>query len=70
LTPIALLELDCIEMDGAPAEIEARIDEASSQIAKLERERDEYKKLVRLLQEANERLKRGPLGAEGRAFAA
>jgi transposase len=49
-------------MDGAHTEIEARIDEASSKIAKLERERDEYKKLVRLLQEENERLKRGLLG--------
>ena len=41
---------------------EARSGDASSQIAKLERERDEYKKLVRLLQEENERLKRGLLG--------
>lgn len=44
---------------------EARSGDASSQIAKLERERDEYKKLVRLLQEENERLKRGLLGQKG-----
>jgi hypothetical protein len=31
-------------------------------IAKLARERDEYKKLVRLLQEENERLERGLMG--------
>jgi hypothetical protein len=40
----------------AHPEIEAEVAHASSQIAK--RERDEYKKLVRLLQEENERLKR------------
>jgi transposase len=46
----------------AHSKIEAEVAHASSQIAKLERERDEYKKLVRLLQEENERLKRGLLG--------
>src|SRR5687767_2908319 len=46
----------------AHSTIEAEVAHASSQIAKLERERDEYKKLVRLLQEENERLKRGLLG--------
>jgi transposase len=46
----------------AHSQIEAEVAHASSQIAKLERERDEYKKLVRLLQEENERLKRGLLG--------
>jgi hypothetical protein len=46
----------------AHSKIEAEVTHASSQIAKLERERDEYKKLVRLLQEENERLKRGLLG--------
>ncbi len=46
----------------AHSKIEAEVAHASSQIAKLERERDEYKKLVRLLQEEKERLKRGLLG--------
>jgi transposase len=36
--------------------------DAVQRIAQLEYERDEYKKLVRLLQEENERLKRGLLG--------
>lgn len=39
-----------------------RVIEAAQTIAKLEHERDEYKKLARLLQEENERLKRGLLG--------
>jgi hypothetical protein len=49
-------------MDGAQAQVDARVDDPVRQIAQLERERDEYKKLVRLLQEENERLKRGLLG--------
>ena len=50
-------------MDAASAsEIEAGIENPELVIAKLAHERDEYKKLVRLLQEENERLKRGLVG--------
>ena len=51
-------------MDAANFEerIRALEDHFTIRIAELERERDEYKKLVVLLQEQNERLKRGLLG--------
>jgi hypothetical protein len=39
-----------------------RLDALLTRVAKLEQELEEYKKLNRLLQEANERLKRGLLG--------
>lgn len=42
--------------------LESHVVEQSLQVARLERERDEYKKLVVLLREENERLKRGLLG--------
>ncbi len=47
-----------LETLGAPEAREA----IASHIEKVTRERDEYKKLARLLQEANEKLKRGLLG--------
>src|SRR3954468_12380435 len=52
----------------AHSKLEAEVAHASSQLAKLERERDEYKNLVRLLQEENERLKRGLLGQKAERF--
>jgi transposase len=53
----------CVVVDVALKEgAEAGTDDPSLLIAKLAQERDEYKKLVRLLQEENERLKRGLLG--------
>lgn len=42
--------------------LESRLDDMARSNAKLEQERDEYKKLVHLLQEQNEKLKRGLLG--------
>jgi transposase len=48
--------------EAAQPQIDAEVDDAARKISKLERERDEYEKLVRLLQEENERLKRGLLG--------
>jgi transposase len=42
--------------------LEANVAEATRQLEKVTRERDEYKKLARLLEEANEKLKRGLLG--------
>jgi hypothetical protein len=48
------------------SKIEAEVAHASSQTAKLERERDEYKKLVRLLQEETSGSKKVIFsGAEG-----
>ena len=56
-------------MDAAPAsELEAGIDNPELVIAKLAHERDEYKKLVRLLQEENERLERGLVGKKPSAY--
>src|SRR6187401_3323247 len=50
-------------VDAAPtSKPEAGAENPELLIAKLSHERDEYKKLVRLLQEENERLKRGLLG--------
>lgn len=42
--------------------LESRLDDMARSNAKLEQERNEYKKLVHLLQEQNEKLKRGLLG--------
>ena len=42
--------------------LETRLDDMAQSNARLEQERDEYKKLVHLLQEQNEKLKRGLLG--------
>jgi len=42
--------------------LESRLDDMAQSNAKLEQERNEYKKLVHLLQEQNEKLKRGLLG--------
>ena len=50
--------VDAARTEEAPASVE----DPALVIAKLAQERDEYKKLARLLQEENERLKRGLLG--------
>lgn len=42
--------------------LESRLDDMAQSNAKLEQERDEYKRLVHLFQEQNEKLKRGLLG--------
>jgi len=42
--------------------LESRLDDLARSHAKVEQERDEYRKLVHLLQEQNEKLKRGLLG--------
>lgn len=42
--------------------LETNVAETTRQLEKVTRERDEYKKLARLLEEANEKLKRGLLG--------
>ena len=47
----------------------ARLAEADARIAKVERERDEYKKLNALLQEEVERLQARPARAKGGAAA-
>jgi hypothetical protein len=54
--------------DVAPQEAMAPwVVDAAQRIAQLEYERDEYKKLVRLLQEENARLKRGLVGQKRNA---
>jgi hypothetical protein len=45
-----------------------RIEKLEGSLEKVERSLDEYKKLVRLLQEENERLKRGLLGQKAERF--
>ena len=49
-------------LEAFEARLNARLNEAEERSAKLERERDEYKKLALLLQEQVERLKLGLLG--------
>ena len=49
-------------LEALETRLNARLSEAEERSAKLERERDEYKKLALLLQEQVERLKLGLLG--------
>jgi hypothetical protein len=49
-------------LEAFEARLNARLTEAEERSTKLERERDEYKKLALLLQEQGERLKLGLLG--------
>ena len=53
---------EVVELTALLAQLRAQHSADTQRIEKLERDCFEYQKLVRLLQEANEKLKRGLLG--------
>jgi transposase len=54
--------VSAIDLEGRVRSLEERVGDLAETNAKLQQERDEYRKLVLLLQEQNEKLKRGLLG--------